>query len=144
MLKIIIVAHGHFSDGIMSALELIAGKQEDLIALNFIEGMSSQELETAIDSELVAKQEYLILTDLLGGTPFNLATGLMVSHPDKVIRVLSGLNLAMLIEAVFSRNSVSDIDQLVDSLISSSQKAIVDAKVCVAVQEDELPFEGGI
>lgn len=101
MLKIIIVAHGHFSDGIMSALELIAGKQEDLIALNFIEGMSSQELETAINSELVAKQEYLILTDLLGGTPFNLATGLMVSHPDKVIRVLSGLNLAMLIEAVF-------------------------------------------
>ncbi|WP_330942641.1 PTS sugar transporter subunit IIA, partial [Streptococcus anginosus] len=103
MIKIIIVAHGNFPDGILSSLELIAGHQEYVVGINFIAGMSSNDVRVALQREVIDFKEILVLTDLLGGTPFNVSSALSVEYTDKKIKVLSGLNLSMLMEAVLSR-----------------------------------------
>ncbi|MGT2933092.1 PTS sugar transporter subunit IIA [Streptococcus catagoni] len=142
MLKVIVVAHGKFSEGIISSLELIAGKQEDLVGINFLSDMSTKDIKLALETEIADHKDILILTDLLGGTPFNVSSTLSVEHTDKKIKVLSGLNLAMLIEAIFSRETVIDISQLVEQILEASHQGISDFSNC-SLEDDEL-FQGGI
>lgn len=144
MIKIIIVAHGNFPDGILSSLELIAGHQEYVAGINFIAGMSSNDVRVALQREVIDFKEILVLTDLLGGTPFNVSSALSVEYTDKKIKVLSGLNLSMLIEAVLSRTMFEHVDDLVDKVITSSREGIVDFSNCLATQIAEVTFEGGI
>ncbi|GAA5395020.1 PTS sugar transporter subunit IIA [Streptococcus uberis] len=144
MIKIIIVAHGHFPNGILSSLELIAGKQENIAVIDFLAGMSSDNVRSSLEASLQGVEQALILTDLLGGTPFNIASTVSVNHDDKKINVLSGLNLAMLMEAVFSREIVDNLEDLTEKVITSAQKGIVDFSSCIECSEDENLFEGGI
>lgn len=144
MIKIIIVAHGHFPNGILSSLELIAGKQENIAVIDFLARMSADNVRSSLEASLQGVEQALILTDLLGGTPFNIASTVSVNHDDKKINVLSGLNLAMLMEAVFSREIVDNLEDLTEKVITSAQKGIVDFSSCIECSEDENLFEGGI
>ncbi|MGT2888058.1 PTS sugar transporter subunit IIA [Streptococcus didelphis] len=145
MIKLIIVAHGNFPSGILSALELIAGKQEEVLAIDFVAGMSTEELKLLIQKDLSAANKVLILTDLLGGSPFNVSSALSMDYLDKSIRVLSGLNLAMLMEAVLSRSTVADLDQLADKALAAAHNGILDFESCLADTDcHNNDFEGGI
>lgn len=144
MIKIIVVAHGHFPNGILSSLELIAGKQENIVAIDFLSGMSSDSIRRSLEASLEEVEQALILTDLLGGTPFNVASTLSVKYADKEIKVLSGLNLAMLMEAVFSRDICDNLEDLTEKVISSAQNGIVDFSTCIVDGEEDDQFEGGI
>lgn len=143
MIKLVVVAHGHFATGAASALELIAGKQENVVVIDFSEGMSAQTVKEKIAAELVDQSEVLVLSDLLGGTPFKVSTELMTAFNGKM-NVLSGLNLAMLIEAVFAREMLA-FDDLVDKLVNTAKEGVVNAQTLFAAedQEDDA-FEGGI
>ena len=143
MIKLVVVAHGHFATGAASALELIAGKQEEVAVIDFSEGMSAQTVKEKIAAELVDQSEVLVLSDLLGGTPFKVSTELMAEFNGKM-NVLSGLNLAMLIEAAFARNMLS-FDELVDKLVTTAKDGVVDARSLFDTDENsEEDFEGGI
>lgn len=143
MIKLVVVAHGHFATGAASAIELIAGKQEEVAVIDFSEGMSAQTVKEKIVAELVDQSEVLVLSDLLGGTPFKVSTELMAEFNGKM-NVLSGLNLAMLIEAVFARNMLS-FDELVDKLVTTAKDGVVDARSLFDTDDNsEEDFEGGI
>lgn len=143
MIKLVVVAHGHFATGAASALELIAGKQEEVAVIDFSEGMSAQTVKEKIAAELVDQSEVLVLSDLLGGTPFKVSTELMAEFSGKM-NVLSGLNLAMLIEAAFARNMLS-FDESVDKLVTTAKDGVVDARSLFDTDDDsEEDFEGGI
>ena len=45
MTGIIVTGHGNYPSGLLSAIELVAGNQEALKAVDFVKGMSTQELE---------------------------------------------------------------------------------------------------
>ena len=143
MIKLVVVAHGHFATGAASALELIVGKQENVAVIDFSEGMSAQTVKEKIAAELVDQSEVLVLSDLLGGTPFKVSTELMTAFNGKM-NVLSGLNLAMLVEAVFAREMLS-FDDLVDKLVNTAKEGVVNAQALFAVEDQEDDeFEGGI
>lgn len=143
MIKLVVVAHGHFATGAASALELIVGKQEEVAVIDFSEGMSAQTVKEKIAAELVNQSEVLVLSDLLGGTPFKVSTELMAEFNGKM-NVLSGLNLAMLIEAAFARNMLS-FEELVDKLVTTAKDGVVDARSLFDTNDNsEEDFEGGI
>lgn len=143
MIKLVVVAHEHFAIGAASALELIAGKQENVAVIDFSEGMSAQTVKEKIAAELVDQSEVLVLSDLLGGTPFKVSTELMTAFNGKMNALLS-VDLAMLIEAVFVREMLA-FDDLVDKLVNTAKEGVVNAQALFAVedQEDDA-FEGGI
>ena len=64
-MKIVLVGHGHFATGIYSSLQLIAGNQENVEAIDFVEGMSADELKQKILLAISNEEEVLILSDLL-------------------------------------------------------------------------------
>lgn len=86
----------------------------------------------------------MILTDLLGGTPFKVSVELAAEQKEQNVVVLSGLNLAMILEANFSRLT-DDLEQLVGKLITTSKDGIVDSGSLLAEDNhDEELFEDGI
>ncbi|HFU3704930.1 TPA: PTS N-acetylgalactosamine transporter subunit IIA [Streptococcus suis] len=144
MIKVIVVAHGQFASGILTSLKLIAGEVENIEAIDFSEGMSVQELKARIKAAILGEREVLILTDLLGGTPFKVSVELAAEQKEQNVVVLSGLNLAMILEANFSRLT-DDLEQLVGKLITTSKDGIVDSVSLLAEDNhDEELFEDGI
>lgn len=82
-MKIVLVGHGHFATGIYSSLQLIAGNQENVEAIDFVEGMSADELKQKILLAISNEEEVLILSDLLGGSPFKVSSTIMGENPAK-------------------------------------------------------------
>lgn len=136
MTGIMITGHGHFPTGMLSAVELVAGPQESMAAVDFESGQSTQDLKEhmtkAIDS---MGDEILILADLTGGSPFNVAAALRAERTDRQIRVMAGTNMAAVIEAVFSRMAVP-FEQLAENVKKAAAEGIVD------VEELESQDEG--
>lgn len=145
MIQLVIVAHGKFASGILTSLELIAGQVEKIQAVDFVEGMSAPEVKERIKSVISSEEKVLVLTDLLGGTPFKVSVELVTEHPEKSIAVLSGLNLAMLLEANFSRLT-DDLEPLVSKLVNVAREGVADSITLLEQDngtEAEL-FEDGI
>lgn len=113
MTGIIITGHGHFPTGMLSAIELVAGKPEEMKAVDFTGTKSTEQLKVELKSAIDGLQgdDVLILADLLGGSPFNMAAVLKQEVTDKNIRVIAGVNMAAAVEATFSRTCVP-LDEL--------------------------------
>ncbi len=133
MIGIIVSGHGSFASGLTSTLNLIAGQQEDYIAVDFIEGMSGDELAPKIDEAIKAlnTNEIIIFTDILGGAPFRSASTL-AQNASVNIEVVSGLNAQMLIEACLEREEYEDAASLASDIINSGKEGISSLKLELA------------
>lgn len=107
MLGIILTGHGSFATGLYEAAEQIIGKQPQFTAINFPDGMSSEELEQQLTKALKECDKgdgVIFFTDILGGSPFRLAA--MLSYQFNNIEVISGTNLPMLLEMLLQRDEL--------------------------------------
>ncbi|AGU73390.1 PTS sugar transporter subunit IIA [Streptococcus constellatus] len=144
-MKIIVIGHGNFATGIHSSLKLIAGEQEKVDAIDFVEGMSANELKEKILAAITSDEEVLVLCDLLGGTPFKVASTIMGNRPDLQMNVLSGLNLAMLLETVFARMTLS-FDEVAKKAVAAAHGGVVNGRELFSDDSEviEEDFESGI
>lgn len=144
MISIIVIGHGHFASGIVSSLELIAGKQEGITAIDFTTEMTAADVHERLSAVLQPKAQALVLCDLLGGTPFKVAATLMEELSETTLDVLSGLNLAMLMEAVFARQEQLDLEQTVAKLLTTAKEGISNWKSLSSEADEADLDEGGI
>lgn len=144
-MKIIVIGHGNFATGIHSSLKLIAGEQEKVDAIDFVEGMSANELKEKILAAITSDEEVLVLCDLLGGTPFKVASTIMGNRPDLQMNVLSGLNLAMLLETVFARMTLS-FYEVAEKAVAAAHNGVVNGRELFSDDSEviEEDFESGI
>jgi PTS system mannose-specific IIA component len=105
MIGIVIVTHGNLAQEFKLALEHIVGPQDNMEAIN-IAADDDMELRGKDISDMLTQVEtgsgVIILTDLFGGTPSNIAISMMQN--DKV-EVIAGINLPMLIKLAGLRES---------------------------------------
>jgi mannose PTS system EIIA component len=109
MVGILVVSHGSLAEGLLNAMNMIVGEQEQVAFLSLkpsdsIEGLTAN--ITAVASELNQGDGVLILTDLFGASPFN-ASGMASQNCSFPIEVITGFNLGMLIEIVMGREGIS-------------------------------------
>jgi PTS system mannose-specific IIA component len=104
MINLVLVSHGDLAEGMVSAMHLIAGEQEGVIALSLKETDSIDELESRVETairQLNTGDGVLLMVDLFGASPFNTCVKLLSTFPD--LQVVTGLNLPMLLETVMQR-----------------------------------------
>lgn len=144
MTGIIVTGHGHFPRGILSAVSLVAGAPDNTAGVDFEEGCSPAELKDALvrSMESLEGEEFLILADLVGGTPFNVAAALKEDCSDRRIKVLAGVNMAALVEAIFSR-PMYGLDDLAAAVLEAGNQGMKDLDSLG--NNDETPeFEDGL
>jgi PTS system mannose-specific IIA component len=98
MLGIILVTHGNLAKEFVAAMQHVVGPQEqiDTVCIGPEDNMEARREEILQKVENVNTGDgTIVLTDLFGGTPSNLAISIM----DKAkVEVLAGVNLPMLIK----------------------------------------------
>ena len=103
MIGLVIVTHGALARECLAAMEHVVGPQHKVscICIGADDDMElrRQDIRSAV-REVDCGQGVLILTDMFGGTPSNLALSLL--EPDKV-EVMAGVNLPMLIKIAEAR-----------------------------------------
>ena len=114
MVAIIVAAHGHLAEGLIASSAMIAGPQEDLVAVTFdpSEGPDDLLAKYAAAVEKSSSDHYLILVDLLGGSPYNAAARFAAQREDA--DVVTGVNLPMLIEVLGGRLTGGTLAELVE------------------------------
>lgn len=104
MIGIILVTHGRLAEEFVHAMEHVVGGQEAVatVCIGPSDDMEARRVEIAKAIKAVdAGSGVIVLTDLFGGTPSNLAISLM--RPGKV-EVIAGINLPMLIRLAKARS----------------------------------------
>ena len=97
MIGILVVTHGDVAKELVNALEMIVGKQEKVQALSIDWEVDVDVAKGLIGKAitLCGKKDVLVLTDMFGGTPTNLA----LPFAGDGVEVVTGVNLPMLIKA---------------------------------------------
>jgi len=118
MIGLVLVTHGRLAEEFVAALEHVVGPQEALTAISIgpDDDMEQRRQDILEGARAVDSGEgVVVLTDMFGGTPSNLAISIM----DKAkVEVIAGLNLPMLIKLASVRKS-----EPLDSAVSAAQEA---------------------
>lgn len=123
MIGMVLVTHGHLAEELIAALEHVVGPQPNIksICIDPEDDMEKRRLEI-LDSSIKADEGdgVVLLTDMFGGTPSNLAISVM----DKAnVEILAGVNLPMLIKLASVRKTES-LNKAVESAQRSGRKYI--------------------
>lgn len=123
MIGLVLVTHGGLANEFRSALEHVVGPQENISTIS-IDPVDN--IQTRRDDLLAAVKKVdtgggvILLTDMFGGTPSNLAISVMDTDD---LEVIAGVNLPMLIKIASLRNCKS-LSETVNQALESGRKYI--------------------
>lgn len=123
MIGLVLVTHGRLASEFITAMEHVVGPQQRIEAI-CIGPDDDMELRRNDIAAAIAKVDegkgVIILTDLFGGTPSNLAISLMRSGS---VEVIAGVNLPMLIRLEGARKNM-DVRAAVSAAREAGRKYI--------------------
>ena len=104
--RAIVIGHGEFAGGLVSAVGQICGMADKLVVLSMM-GMTPEDIEGTIREQLARTGAEVIFTDLPAGSATIAARRIVKDTPGLVL--VSGVNLATLLDFVFN-NDVPSTD----------------------------------
>lgn len=141
MIGLILVTHGRLADQFVEAMEHVVGAQSGIatVCIGPHDDMEQrrEEIAQAIE-EVDVGNGVIILTDLFGGTPSNLAISLLDAGR---VEVIAGINLPMLIRLAGARKSM-DVHEAVEAAKEAGRNYITVASELLGEQSDKKAAEG--
>jgi PTS system mannose-specific IIA component len=123
MIGLVLVTHGRLAQELKAALEHVVGPQERVATIS-IGPDDDMERRRADLVDAIAEVEdgsgAVILTDMFGGTPSNLAISMLKQGS---VEVIAGVNLPMLVKLSSVRDQLP-LDAAVDEARAAGQKYI--------------------
>lgn len=110
MIGLILVTHGQLAREFVAAMEHVVGPQDAISSVCIGPQDDAEECRAQIRDQIgeVDRGEgVIILTDLFGGTPSNLAISLL---EEGRVEVIAGINLPMLIRLAGARKSMNVVE----------------------------------
>lgn len=142
MIGLILVTHGALADQFVEAMEHVVGEQS-YIATVCIGPNDDMEHRRADIADAIASVDVgdgvIVLTDLFGGTPSNLAISLLDAGR---VEVIAGINLPMLIRLAGARNSM-DVVEAVEAAQEAGRNYITVASELLGGQPAARAAGGG-
>ncbi|WP_458410783.1 PTS mannose/fructose/sorbose transporter subunit IIAB [Enterococcus faecalis] len=131
MENIVLISHGSMAEGVKVSLEMIVGRQEHVHTVSLRPDSDNLQFEKELNEKMKALNgTTLIIADLLGGTPCNVATKNYLNVDGVVI--IAGMTLSVVIEAVVNQQAS------IKELVCLAQENIVDVKAGMNQAEQEI------
>lgn len=124
MIGLVLVTHGALAREFVAAMEHVVGPQPDVqaVCIGADDDMEMRRAEIAAAARAVdSGAGVILLTDMFGGTPSNLAISLMDQGP--AIEVIAGINLPMLIRLTSIRRNAT-VAEAVEAAQEAGRKYI--------------------
>ena len=131
---VVIVTHYRLGEEFLQALRLIVPEAPEFSSVSVEPTQSVEEMRSRIEEALKAADQgfgVLVLTDMFGGTPSNIALSFLDEHR---VEVVTGLNLPMLIKLA-TLGEEKPLDELAAFIKGYGQRNI-------SVASEILPDEG--
>jgi N-acetylgalactosamine PTS system EIIA component len=139
MIGLIVTGHGRFASGLTTSLNLIAGEPKNYAAVDFELSDSTDDLAKklteAMDS-LSDCEAIIVLSDLIGGSPFK--TAVELGYPKGNVEVVAGTNLGMLVEINLTRTFSDDVKALAESAVNVGKDQVVRFELKQPTQQEEI------
>jgi PTS system mannose-specific IIA component len=118
MIGLILVTHGRLAETFIEAMEHVVGPQTHIATICIGPNDDMEQRRAQIAEAVTAVDQgsgTIILTDLFGGTPSNLAISLLEAGR---VEVIAGINLPMLIRLASARKAMN-----VTAAVATAQEA---------------------
>ena len=121
-MKVLIASHGYFSIGCLDTIKMIMGEDftRNITTYSLMQGENPNDYVNKIKDKLDENEEYVIFTDLFGGSVFNAFSSLANS---KNIFVVAGTNINVLIE--FMLSAEEDVEQRIEKSIENAKNGLM-------------------
>lgn len=141
-MKILLLSHGSFGDGIKDSYRMIVGDNNNILNIGLTDdgiGPFTDKVNLTLD-ELTKEDNVLVLTDVKGGTPFNVALRYQLENPNK-IELVSGMNLPMVMEMGMQVEFEEDLKTLSLMAVEIGTNGIYRSDFSDDENSDENDFE---
>lgn len=129
--NIVLISHGGMAEGVKSSLEMIVGKQANVHTVSLRPDSDNLQFEKDLNEKMKALNgSTLIIADLLGGTPCNVAVKNYLE--DDEVAIFAGMTLSVVIEAVVNQRAT------INELLCLAKENIVDVKAGMNQAEQEI------
>ncbi|MDI6794092.1 MAG: PTS sugar transporter subunit IIA [bacterium] len=136
MIGIVVITHGRMGIELVKTAEGIVGSLEGVRAVASLPSDSLEEIMRKISAtieEVDMGEGVILLTDLFGAS---CSTACITLDGNTHLKIISGVNLPMLIDAVFHRDKY-DLAEVADMARKAAKRAIVDVGETVAERMKE-------
>ena len=132
-----LASHVYLAKGMLSSLELIMGKQENIdILCAYTDDQYDIKAEIYKKLELLAPEdELIVISDLFGGSVNNEFTTTLTGT-DKKIYLIAGMNLALLMNLTVRKDEDIDTEQLIKECVEESKSTIIYCNDLLKQNED--------
>lgn len=137
MNQVILIAHGHLAHEMKQSAEMIYGKLPDFLSLEFLKEEGLETVQNKINDAMNHESDYLILTDLFCGTPYNASCAIAMNNPTQNIEIVSGMSLPLVLE-VASMLQSSELKTIVTHLIRIASQTVQSFKLQTITEEEEF------
>lgn len=122
MINIVLASHGSLAEGMADSISMLYGKPEYFhsvcLRAEDIAEVFGEKIESLLDSNV----DNIVITDILGGTPFN--QSMLLSEKYTNVRVVSGMNLGMILELLMQREVLS-LSECVDHIVNVGKDSVI-------------------
>lgn len=122
MIGVVLIGHERIASEMQAAVEHVVGSQPLMQAIDVMADRDVDKLRRQLEAAVTqcdVGDGVLILADMFGGTPCNVAIASL--RPGRV-ELISGFNLPMAIKAAYLRQSIHNIDELTGKVIEAGRK----------------------
>lgn len=135
MIGLVLVTHGRLADEMIAAMQHVVGPQEQVVSVcigpdDDMERRRSDILDSITRAD--SGEGVVLLTDMFGGTPSNLAISVMENTR---VEVIAGVNLPMLIKLASVRREAS-LSEAAESAQEAGRKYI---NIASRLLKDQAP-----
>lgn len=117
-MKILVIGHGRFAEGIKSVANIIVGDLSEVTFMNTY--VDDIDFHIELDNYFSENKNVLALTDLFGGS----VNQAIIQYITKVnIDVITGINIPLILEILISNTTGNNLD--FRRIISSAKEQIV-------------------
>lgn len=117
-MKILVIGHGRFAEGIKSVANIIVGDLSEVTFMNTY--VDDIDFHVELDNYFSQNKNVLVLTDLFGGS----VNQAIIQYITKVnIDVITGINIPLILEILISNTTGNNLD--FRRIISSAKEQIV-------------------
>jgi N-acetylgalactosamine PTS system EIIA component len=131
----VVAGHGRFADGVVSAVEQIAGRGSSFVTVSNA-GLGPQDIERTIAEALLLARTPVVFTDLPAGSCTMAVRRLLRTRPDVVL--VTGTSVGLLLEFLFAADGPLE-EPVTDpaAVLAIARAAVERARLTLAVHGGE-------